>query len=113
MKTASNTWYREPWPWPLMSGPAAVIVAGAFTMILAYRSNDGVVADDYYRSGLEVNRVLERDREARTAGLTASLTMEEGAVRIAVNGNEALPRVLRLTVLHPTRGGADRVTDVV
>ena len=24
-------WYREPWPWLLMSGPAAVLVAGAAT----------------------------------------------------------------------------------
>jgi len=45
----SRPWYREPWPWILMAGPAAVIVAGIFTMTLAYRTEDGLVADDYYK----------------------------------------------------------------
>ena len=34
-------WYRERWPWILMSGPAAVIVAGAITTWIAFASADG------------------------------------------------------------------------
>jgi len=29
---SGKPWYREPWPWILMSGPAAVLVAGAATI---------------------------------------------------------------------------------
>ena len=32
-------WYREPWPWILMAGPAAVVIAGLFTAWLAWRSD--------------------------------------------------------------------------
>ena len=39
-------WYREPWPWILMAGPAAVIVAGAVTIVLAVASHDPIVAED-------------------------------------------------------------------
>ena len=42
-------WYREPWPWILMAGPVIVIVAGAFTMTLAFTHQDELVATDYYR----------------------------------------------------------------
>ena len=64
----AKPWYREPWPWILMAGPAAVIVAGAFTIWLAVASADGLVAEDYYRRGLEINRELKREPQARKPG---------------------------------------------
>ena len=57
----SGPWYREPWPWLLMLGPAIVVVAGLYTAILAVRSDDGLVATDYYRQGLEINKKLSRE----------------------------------------------------
>ena len=42
-------WYREPWPWLLMAGPATVLVAGAATTWIAFASADGLVAEDYYK----------------------------------------------------------------
>ena len=62
---AMNPWYRERWPWILMSGPAIVIVAGVITTWIAFATSDGLVADDYYKRGLEVNAVLKREQEAR------------------------------------------------
>ncbi len=38
-------WYREPWPWLLMAGPAIVVVAGFLTLGFAIQSADGLVAD--------------------------------------------------------------------
>jgi uncharacterized protein len=45
MKTAPR-WYREPWPWLLMAGPAIVVVAGLYTAYLAVTTNDALVAGD-------------------------------------------------------------------
>jgi hypothetical protein len=39
-------WYRERWPWLLMSGPAAVLLAGAVTTWIAFASADGLEAED-------------------------------------------------------------------
>ncbi|HSC95836.1 MAG TPA: FixH family protein, partial [Burkholderiales bacterium] len=44
----TKPWYRERWPWLLMAGPAAVLVAGAATIWIAFASADGLVAEDYY-----------------------------------------------------------------
>ena len=49
-------WYREPWPWILMAGPAAVVAAGAVTIVLAVATNDPVVTEDYYKRGIEMGR---------------------------------------------------------
>ena len=64
----AKPWFKEPWPWILMAGPAAVVVAGAVTIWLAFQSADGLVADDYYRRGLTINQELQRDRAAASDG---------------------------------------------
>lgn len=45
MQPTPKPWYREPWPWILMAGPAVVVVAGIATMVIAIRTADPLVAD--------------------------------------------------------------------
>jgi hypothetical protein len=110
--SAQTPWYREPWTWGLMAGPAGVIVAGVFTLTLAVRSNDGVVADDYYKQGLEVNQVLSRDHRAQVAGLKGSLELSPGKVSVTLEGEAPLPAFVRLSLVHPTRSGSDRTLEL-
>jgi hypothetical protein len=67
----SGPWYRQRWPWLLMLGPALVLVAGAYTAWLAYRTDDGLVARDYYKRGLLINQTLQRDHNAATLAISA------------------------------------------
>ena len=104
-----DPWYRHPWPWLLMAGPAIVVVAGFVTLSLAIQSSDGVVADDYYKQGNAINMTLGRDTRAHQLGYRAQLSMtNEG--RVSLNFVAASPGVnsLRLTLRHPTRSGFDR-----
>ena len=101
-------WYREPWPWILMAGPAVAIVAGLFTLALALRTEDGLVADDYYKQGLAINRVLRRDERARELNLRAVASFSGARVRVVLRGGKEAPPELRLRFVHPTRGGRDR-----
>jgi uncharacterized protein len=107
-------WYREPWPWLVMLGPAVVVVAGVITMVIAFRTSDGLVADDYYKRGLMVNRVMEREARARTLGIAAEVMFngERNAVRVLLASNAPLPEALRLTLVHPTRGQADQAIEL-
>lgn len=36
----TKPWYKEPWPWILMSGPAIVVVACIVTIYLAFANFD-------------------------------------------------------------------------
>lgn len=107
-------WYREPWPWLVMAGPALVVVAGAITTVIAFRTSDGLVSDDYYKQGLMVNRVMEREARARALGIAAQVMFngERDAVRVIVASNAPLPGTLRLTLVHPTRGHADQAIEL-
>jgi len=99
-------WYKEPWPWIIMSGPAAVIVAGIATTWIAFASADGLVADDYYRQGLAINQELKRDRRAAELGLSARAELSAGRLRVTLAG--AQPEVLIVHLAHGTRAGYDQ-----
>ncbi len=108
-------WYRQRWPWLLMLPPLAAVIGGIITVVLAVRSDDGVVAADYYKRGLAINAELSRSRRATELGLVGEVQAggenSGDAVHVRVAGERALPpeAVLRIRLVHPGRGGADRV----
>jgi hypothetical protein len=106
----TNPWYREPWPWLLMAGPAIVVVAGIATAIIAIETNDGMVAEDYYKQGLAVNRVMARDAKAEALGMQADVQFNEehDRVRVMIRGGSQ-PAAITLRLVHPTRAGEDQV----
>lgn len=116
MTSKPRQWYREPWPWILMAGPAAVVVAGIITAWLAATTEDGLVEDDYYKKGLAINQTLERDQAASTLQIRAQLMIGSDArlLRVMLHDGKsgAMPATLRLKVLHPTRAGMDHVVSL-
>lgn len=107
----AQRWYREPWPWLLMAGPAAVIVAGAITIYLAVVSNDGLVADDYYKRGLAINQTLTRDSTARDINARAQIEFAANfsQVNVAFSSAESAQSQLVLRLAHPGKPALDRI----
>lgn len=102
-------WYREPWPWLLMAGPAIVIVAGIFTAWLAVRSSDGLVAEDYYKLGLAAGQTVARSRRAEELGIVAALRLSSESMQVRLQaGPMEPPPALLVTLSHPTRAGLDQ-----
>ena len=101
-----KAWYREPWPWLLAAGPAAVFVAGGITIWIAFASADGLVADDYYKQGLAINKVLAREDAARRLGVSASVILQDDLLRVTLKG--AAPEALFVQLVHATRAGHDQ-----
>lgn len=108
-------WYRQGWPWFLISLPATAVIAGFATAWIAVASDDGLVVDDYYKQGLAIQMTLDRAREAARQGLSADLvfTAEFVEVRLKSAHDAPLPKALFLTVSHPTRGGMDQAVSLV
>ncbi len=111
MYPQSSPWYREPWPWLLMAGPALVVVAGVITAWIAVVTSDGLVAEDYYRQGLAINQTLNREEVAAQLGYRAELrfSMDGRDVTLALDADSAgtPPGLLQLRLVHPTRAGFD------
>ncbi|HUJ01678.1 MAG TPA: FixH family protein [Usitatibacter sp.] len=107
---APRPWYREPWPWILMSGPAIVVCAGITTAVIAVETSDPLVADDYYQRGLAINQVIAREEHAQALGLRATVQFNASRdrVRVLITSGAASAQSLRLTLVHATRAGLDR-----
>ena len=103
-------WYREPWPWLLMAGPVVAVVGGAVTAWIAVTHPDGLVADDYYKQGLAINRTLDRERAAAALGVGAQMQVSHDGrrLRVVVTGATAPPDTLKLRLAHATVAGRDR-----
>jgi hypothetical protein len=69
-----EVWYREPWPWIVMSGPIAAVIASFVSAYLAVHGADPVVDENYYQHGLQINRELERQQHATPARSPAAPT---------------------------------------
>ena len=53
-------WWKYGHVWLVISGPLIVVVAAITTAYIAMRSPDPVLAEDYYKRGLEINKTLEK-----------------------------------------------------
>jgi hypothetical protein len=110
---AKTPWHRVPFVWLLIALPLAAVVGSFTTLWLAIRSDDGLVEDDYYRRGKEINRVLARDRAAAGLGLTGKVEFDairrQLVVRLDAREDMTLPPQVELKLLHATRAGLDRV----
>ncbi|MCK5719805.1 MAG: FixH family protein [Thiomargarita sp.] len=103
-------WYQEPFVWLIILFPASAVIGGMFTIFLAIDSNDGLVVDDYYKQGLEINRTLERDKAALEHGLQATLNVKNKFIQITLNANDnyTLPSEITLQFSYSTRSGFDK-----
>ncbi|MBL0421042.1 FixH family protein [Ramlibacter sp. AW1] len=55
---AAAPWWRHGHVWLVIAGPVVAVVAGFTTLFLALSTSDPLVAQDYYRQGIEINRTL-------------------------------------------------------
>lgn len=98
--------------WLLILFPLIAVTGGIFTAWLAYKTSDGLVVDDYYVRGLEINRDLDRDRVADSYALRARLETDvpDGMLTVYISGNEKfiLPETINVSFIHATRSGFDR-----
>ena len=109
----ASAWYREPLVWMVLAIPAAAVIAGAVMLVLANATWDGLVADDYYQRGMQINRSLAREAEAARLGLEAVVSFPApGVVEARLSSADgdapaaAGPR-LDLRFARAGRAGAD------
>ncbi len=64
-------WWRHGHVWLVIAGPVVVVLAGVATVWIAVRTPDPVVAVDYYRRGIEINKTLAEQGRGLAPALQA------------------------------------------
>lgn len=111
---------REPLVWLVAGIPLLTIVAGMFTLWIAFQRADSNVTEDYYKEGLGINRRLERDDQARAYRLEGQLVVVPGAfattdgqrlaIELDLSGEpQAFEPQVTLHMTHPVQQSLDRL----
>ena len=114
MATRQSTpgeWKREPLVWMLIAIPFSAVIMGVVMITLAIQSWSGLVVDDYYKKGKQINRVLARDKFAYELGLAAGLKIEtDGSIEIRFDPEvQFIPGdKIVLELVHATMPGLDQ-----
>jgi len=102
-------WYRQAWPWFLISLPASAVAGGIITLMLAVNSPNALVVDDYYKAGLAINQEKHRLASADRMGMTGLLRNDGKQLTLSLTSQPAVTeQTLSLNITHSTRAELDR-----
>ncbi len=107
----SKPWHNYPLVWMMIAIPFSAVIMGVVMLWLAIDTDDGLVADDYYKLGLEINDVISLDKKASELQLSASIRFSSSENVINMQFDKGLldsyPNTLQLTFQHATRANSD------
>jgi uncharacterized protein len=63
-------WWKEPYVWMVIAGPASAVLACAVTAVYILRGPDALVSEDYYREGLALSKQMATAKPAMEPALT-------------------------------------------
>ncbi|MCP4077873.1 MAG: FixH family protein [Gammaproteobacteria bacterium] len=107
-------WFKNPMVWMIIFFPSLAVVAGTVTIFIALNTEDGLVVDDYYKQGLQINQVIRHDNKAKELGLRAFVDTNtktgEILVSLDASGKLELQNEITFRLIHRTRSGLDQYT---
>jgi hypothetical protein len=111
MTEQSKPWHKHPLVWMMIAIPFSAVIMGVVMIWLALDTDDGLVADDYYKQGLEINDVISLDRKATELKLSAVINFDSTGKVINFEFDKGLlesyPDTLQLNFQHATHAGSD------
>lgn len=103
-------WYRQRWPWYIIGMLLFGVVFSGILVAEAVRHQDPLVVDDYYKAGLAINRVLDKQRAAQEMGLQAHVNYDATAriltIRLVAR-QKVTAKALTLFFVHATLANRD------
>ena len=111
MRTSQTTpWYKQFWPWFLISIPLASIILSSTMIHLAITTEHSLVVDEYYKEGKGINRQITKFQEAKVRGIKTRLQFSDDSVTLTfVDGMPETGEALKLDFHHVTLESKDFV----
>jgi len=118
-------WYRQGWPWFLISIPLTSVLLGFLMLYLGLSTNNSLVVDDYYKQGKGINLRIQRDKTASLLGLSARVSKIDASLVLDLKLAQQLvpeallaearslresfqyPTALKLAFVHVTQASKD------
>lgn len=114
IKLENKPWFKNPMVWMVIFFPSLAVVGGIITIIIAINTDDGLVVDDYYKKGLQINQVIKYDQKAKDLGLSAFVdtNTKTGEILVSLEAKTELELQTEIIfkLVHRTRPGLDQIT---
>lgn len=95
-------WYKQFWPWFLIILPGTVVIASIITVVIAFKSADTLVADNYYKEGMAINKTVSDLNAAKTINLHGTLNFTGNSLNLSITGNHSVEdQQLLILFSHP------------
>jgi uncharacterized protein len=114
LRTDSKPWYRQFWPWFVISLPAISVAFSIATLVIAVRNADSLVRDDWYDAGVTINRDFDREAAAAALGLVAVMRLDNaGVLSLELDGRGVgSVDVLELQMTCPWSAARDKTIEL-
>lgn len=103
--TDSKPWYKQFWPWFVISLPATAVVAGLITVVIAVQNKPDIVRDDWYKDGVAIQVRKERTERAKALGIVFNYSLERETRKFHLTStglDSAATPILVVSLQHPT-----------
>jgi hypothetical protein len=104
----NKPWYKQFWPWFLMSLPFSVVIAMIITLSIASQYGNPMVVDDYYKKGRGINAEVAKVEAAQK--LDISFNFQQREQNFELNYRSGTPRqltALKVAFYHSTQAERD------
>ncbi len=110
-QTPANPWYKEPWPFILVSITGIGVVAGSTLAIIGFSNPPEIVSGQFGSLGKFVTEDSARIDQARALGLSGRLALDGEAIVLSLSATDAdkLPEQLMVQFQHPATSAHDSV----
>ncbi|GAB5380673.1 MAG: FixH family protein [Aliiglaciecola sp.] len=99
----SSPWYKQFWPWFLITIPLISIILSVTMLNLALNTEDSLVIDDYYKEGKAINMELSKVQEARVRNIKTELFVIDDKISLTfLTGAPESGEALELHFYHAT-----------
>lgn len=112
-ENSQKPWFKQVWPWFIISFPLMTVIAGLITYKIAANNPVSMVKDDYFKSGLAINQVLEKQNKAKKLNMSATIEADKPSqllfIKLTTTKEQAplsQPK-LQLIFSHPTQEKLD------
>ena len=109
----TKPWYRQFWPWFIISLPAAAVIAGFTTLWIAMQTTDSLVLVPEQGVKAEADRQVAAARLASELGLAAAVDIDltTGVVKAVMRSGdlEEIPATLEFEMSHPAFADRDHL----
>lgn len=104
-------WYKQVWPWAIISVPILTVFAGVATYFIAANQPHSMVKDNYFKEGLAINQSIEKQNRAKAMNLVAVLELDKSAdlLTVKLSSSDKLPNKIEVLFSHPTQSKSDKL----